>query len=164
MWDRRFSAATDVDIVQLSPHCTAAWLLLNPHEGLLLAKSWSGRSCGTVAGQGGAFLLWLSDFGIRDDKRKKTNLLNIELRGRRCRLDRYESDIWSSKVLITQGLIKNLITDCLRAAADLLPQFVNILILQTPATKAVVMEARPSARQRQVSSWPARTHTIIFWA
>lgn len=45
------------------------------------------------------------------------------------------------KVLITQGLIKNVITDCLRATADLLPQLVNILIIWPPATKAVFMEA-----------------------
>lgn len=145
--DSRYSAATDVDIVWLSPHCTAAQLLLNPREGLLAKNSvWKNHVVMKVqvtpASKGTEETCWICS-------------------SEADRLNQYESNILSSKVLITQGFIKTWPPEgCSRFIASV-SEHINSI---TASHQSCVYGGRPSSRQRQVSSWPARTHTIIFWA
>lgn len=97
-------------------------------------------------------------------QKTQNKMLNVELRGRQRRLNQYQSNILSStEVLITQGFIKSLITDwVLREKISRFIASVSEHINSITAShQSCVYRGKPSARQRQVSSWPARTHTII---
>ena len=72
----------------------------------------------------------------------------------------------STEVLITKGFIKIITLDspgftekCSRFIAWVTKHINSI----TASLQSFVYGSRPSARQRQVSSWPAETHRNIFW-
>lgn len=118
IWGRWCSTAAD--IVFLLPHCTAPCLI--PMRGCSNERGVENHMA-VLAGQSGAFLLmrkWL-----QHQKRQKTEQ-SAEWKDQNTFI---QYELGSTEVLITQGFIKTLITDCRRAAADLLPQLVSILSL-----------------------------------